>query len=272
MQNVDGYVRSLTELVEVEGIMTGNSMPIQTGQSDFNHTQMYYLKIATNGWNSTTATCQLQSRNSAKYIRCVKLKFQQDDYKVQVAIVTNWYAEVSAGAAFGMDFENPGSIPVNGYGTQGTLNATTASAFSVSNLTCRFSLPGQYLLSLGGTNTMENGRISVKGTSDGGRVMVNMNNLGCLPKDGIVHVEEGGTLVFSGGSGLGMSGPNVVSQNSSAKLRVHSGGILRKWAHDNSNSTVSKRKRFVTSDGAKLFVDGSGYLTANGSAFVLVFR
>lgn len=272
MQNVDGYVRSLTELVEVEGIMTGNSMPIQTGQSDFNHTQMYYLKIATNGWNSTTATCQLQSRNSAKYIRCVKLQLKQVDFKVQVAFVTNWYAEVSKGAAFGMDFENPGSVPVPDQYAPLTFSSNVPSSFSVSNLVCRFKLPGQYLLSLGGTNTMENGRISVKGTSDGGRVMVNMNNLGCLPKDGIVDVEEGGTLVFSGGSGLGMSGPASTSQNSSAKIRVHSGGILRKWAHDNSNSTVSKRKRFVTSDGAKLFVDGSGYLTANGSAFVLVFR
>ena len=258
MQNVDAYARSLTELVEVEGIMTGGSMPIKTSSAhpDYNHTQMWHLKVVTNGWNSITATCQLQSRNEGSYIRCVKLKFQQNDYKVQVAFVTNWYAQVANGATFGMDFENPGSIPVSGYPKQGTLNATTASYFSVSNLTCRFSLPGQYLLTLGGANSTENGRIVVKGTSDGGRVMVNMNNVGCLPQDGIVDVEEGGTLVFSGGSGLGMSGPNVVSQNSSAKLRVHSGGILRKWAHDNTNATASKRNHWAIYRAQDIFLDG----------------
>ncbi len=258
MQNVDAYARSLTELVEVEGMMTGGSMPIKTSSAhpDYNHTQMWHLKVVTNGWNSITATCQLQSRNEGSYIRCVKLKFQQNDYKVQVAFVTNWYAQVANGATFGMDFENPGSIPVSGYPKQGTLNATTASYFSVSNLTCRFSLPGQYLLTLGGANSTENGRIVVKGTSDGGRVMVNMNNVGCLPQDGIVDVEEGGTLVFSGGSGLGMSGPNVVSQNSSAKLRVHSGGILRKWAHDNTNATASKRNHWAIYRAQDIFLDG----------------
>ena len=258
MQNVDGYVRSLTELVEVEGIMSGNSMPEKTSSAhpDYNHTQMWHLKIATNGWNSITATCQLQSRNEGSYIRCVKLKLQQNDFRVQVVFVTNWYAKVSAGATFGMDFENPGSIPVTGYGKQGTLNATTASSFSVSNLTCRFSLPGQYLLTLGGANTVENGRIAVKGTSDGGRVMINMNNTKCLPKNGIVDVEEGGTLVFSGSSGTGMSGPDATSQNSSAKIRVHSGGILRKWAHDSTNSDTSKRNHWAIYRAQDIFLDG----------------
>ena len=258
MQNVDGYVRSLTELVEVEGIMTGGSMPVKTSSAhpDYNHTQMWHLKIVTNGWNAITATCQLQSRNEGSYIRCVKLKLQQADFKVQVAFVTNWYAKVAEGAAFGMDFENPGSIPVTGYATQKTLNATTASAFSVSNLTCRFTLPGQYLLTLGGANTMENGHIIVKGTSDDGRVMINMNNVGCLPENGIVDVEEGGTLLFSAGSGMGMSGPTVASQNSSAKLRVHSGGILRKWAHDSTNSQTSKRNHWAIYRAQDIFLDG----------------
>ncbi len=257
-QNVDNYIRSLTELVDVEGIMTGNAMPIKTDAShpDYNHTQMYHLKMVTNGWNDIEATCQLQSRNTDKWIRCVKLQFKQVDFKVQVAFVTNWYAIVSEGARFGMDFENPGTVPVNGYGKQGTLSATTAASFSVSNLTCRFSLPGQYLLSLSATNTMENGHLVVKGTSDGGRVMINMNNVGCLPKDGIVDVEEGGTLLFSAGSGVGMSEPGKKSQNSSAKLRVHAGGILRKWAHDNTNSSVSKRNHWAIYRAQDIFLDG----------------
>ncbi len=257
-QNVDNYIRSLTELVDVEGIMTGNAMPIKTDAShpDYNHTQMYHLKMVTNGWNDIEATCQLQSRNTDKWIRCVKLQFKQVDFKVQVAFVTNWYAIVSEGARFGMDFENPGTVPVNGYGKQGTLSATTAASFSVSNLTCRFSLPGQYLLSLSATNTMENGHLVVKGTSDGGRVMINMNNVGCLPKDGIVDVEEGGTLVFSAGSGVGMSAPDKKTQNSSAKLRVHAGGILRKWAHDNTNSSVSKRNHWAIYRAQDIFLDG----------------
>lgn len=258
LQNVDGYIRSLTELVDVEGIMTGNGMPIKTDAShpDYNHTQMHHLKMVTNGWNDIIATCQLQSRNTDKWIRCVKLQLKQVDFKVQVAFVTNWYAIVAEGARFGMDFENPGAVPVNGYGKQGTLNATTASSFSVSNLTCRFSLPGQYLLSLSATNKMENGRLVLKGTSDGGRVMINMNNVGCLPKDGTVDVEEGGTLLFSAGSGVGMSAPDKKTQNSSAKLRVHAGGILRKWAHDNTNSSVSKRNHWAIYRAQDIFLDG----------------
>ena len=258
LQNVDGSIRSLTELVDVSGIMTGNSMPIKTDAShpDYNHTQMHHLKMVTNGWNDIIATCQLQSRNTDKWIRCVKLQLKQVDFKVQVAFVTNWYAIVAEGARFGMDFENPGAVPVNGYGKQGTLTAATASSFSVSNLTCRFSLPGQYLLSLSATNTMENGRLVVKGTSDGGRVMINMNNVGCLPKDGIVDVEEGGTLLFSAGSGVGMSAPDKKTQNSSAKLRVHAGGILRKWAHDNTNSSVSKRNHWAIYRAQDIFLDG----------------
>ena len=257
MQNVDSYIRSLTELVEVEGIMTGTAMPITmtSAHPDYNHTQMYHLKVVTNGWNSITATCQLQSCNAPSYIRCVKLKLKQADYKVQVAFVTNWYAEVSAGAAFGMDFENPGSIPVTGYGPL-SISKNVPNSFSVSNLICRFSLPGQYLLTLSGANTVENGRIALKGALDGGRVMINMNNTKCLPKNGIVDVEEGGTLVFSGSSGTGMSGPDSKSQNSSAKIRVHPGGILRKWAHDSSNSDTSKRNHWAIYRAQDIFLDG----------------
>ena len=260
LQNVDGYIRSLTELVDVEGIMTGKQMPIVTKKSDYNHTQMYHLKIETNGWNDITATCQLQSRNNETSIRCVKLQLKQDGYNVQVAFVTNWYSYVSDGAAFGMDFENPGSVPVTGYQSL-SLNSTTGEAvpFSVSNLTCRFSLPGQYLLTLSKANTVEDGRIVVKGTSDGGRVMVNMNNVGCLPKDGIVDVEEGGTLVFSAGSGAGMNEPGKKSQNSSAKIRVHSGGILRKWAHDSTNATTSKRNHWAIYRAQDIFLDGGTF-------------
>ena len=254
LQNVDGYIRSLTELVEVEGIMTGKSMPIVTKKSDYNHTQMHHLKIATNGWNDITATCQLQSRNSDTMIRCVKLQLKQADFKVQVAFVTNWYSRVSDGATFGMDFENPGTVAVSGYGTQ-SLTASSAPSFSVSNLTCRFRLPGQYLLTLSKANTVENGRLVVKGTSDGGRVMINMNNGGCLPKDGIVDVEEGGTLVFSAGSGAGMNEPGKKSQNSSAKIRVHSGGILRKWAHT-STGTTANRNQWAIYRAQDIFLDG----------------
>lgn len=258
LQNVDGYIRSLTELVEVEGIMTGKSMPIVTKKSDYNHTQMHHLKIATNGWNDITATCQLQSRNSDTMIRCVKLQLKQADFKVQVAFVTNWYSRVSDGATFGMDFENPGTVAVSGYGTQ-SLTASSAPSFSVSNLTCRFRLPGQYLLTLSKANTVENGRLVVKGTSDGGRVMINMNNGGCLPKDGIVDVEEGGTLVFSAGSGAGMNEPGKKSQNSSAKIRVHSGGILRKWAHDSDNADKDKRNQWAIYRAQDIFLDGGTF-------------
>ena len=258
LQNVDGYIRSLTELVEVEGIMTGKSMPIVTKKSDYNHTQMHHLKIATNGWNDITATCQLQSRNSDTMIRCVKLQLKQADFKVQVAFVTNWYSRVSDGATFGMNFENPGTVAVSGYGTQ-SLTASSAPSFSVSNLTCRFRLPGQYLLTLSKANTVEDGRLVVKGTSDGGRVMINMNNVGCLPKDGIVDVEEGGTLVFSAGSGVGMNEPGKKSQNSSAKIRVHSGGILRKWAHDSTNASEEKRNHWAIYRAQDIFLDGGTF-------------
>ena len=259
-QNVDNgtsYIRALTDLVDVEGVMAGAYMGVVNPSTGFsNKATMYHLKVETNGWNDISATCQMQAQNEKSYIRCVKLKFQQSDFNVKVSFVTNYQAKVADGAAFGMDFDNPGSVPVSG-GTTSAITATTASkGYSVSNLTCRFSAPGEFLLTLSGANTVTDGRLVVKGTAGGGRATAVLNNVSGLPANGIVDVADGGALVFSGGAGTGMNGNDKTTQNSTAKLRVHAGGILRKWAHYVSSTASDKRSHWAIYRAQDIFLDG----------------
>ena len=214
---------SLLALTNVVGIMSGGSMPYKPAYKDA--CRMYHLNVTTNGGNSTVATCQLQSQNEASLLRCVKLKFEQSDYTIKVSLVTNWYSGFANGAYYGMDFENPGSVTVTGYARQSNLTPTTSSPFSVSNLVCRFSEPGGYNVTLGVANAMKDVRIVVKGTPDGGRAMAMLNNKDALPSGGIVDIEDGGVLMYV----ASLTGAGSTSQNTSVRIRVHSGGVLAKY-------------------------------------------
>jgi hypothetical protein len=101
-----------------------------------------------------------------------------------------------------------------------------AKPFSVSNLVCQFSRPGEYSMTINAQNpNWQSGRLVVEGKPDGTRIFANVNGPDRLPQNGIVEVRMGGTLNV----GNGTNGPGVSAQNNSVQIRVHRGGILRTY-------------------------------------------
>ena len=200
----------------------------------------HHWRFYTNGPTSY-ATVQMQGSNSTTMIRCTILKFMQnkpDSFNFSVSAITNLacytpletsaYPKGTAQGYFGMDFETETDTVgyYNKYGPNKQAATAKASPFSVSNLVCQFSRPGEYSMTLNITNTnWQNGRLVVEGKSDGTRIFANVNGGNRLPQNGIVEVREGGTLNV----GNGVGGPGISSQNNSVQIRVHRGGILRTY-------------------------------------------
>ena len=200
----------------------------------------HHWRFYTNGPVSY-ATVQMQGSNSINMIRCTILRFMQnkpDSFNFSVCAITNLacytpletnaYPKGTAQGYFGMDFETETDTVgyYNKYGPNKQGATDKASPFSVSNLVCQFSRPGEYSMTLNITNTnWQNGRLVVEGKPDGTRIFANVNGGNRLPQNGIVEVRMGGTLNM----GNGINGPGVSTQNNSVQIRVHRGGILRTY-------------------------------------------
>ena len=200
----------------------------------------HHWRFYTNGPLSY-ATVQMQGSNSTTMIRCTILKFMQnvpDSFYFSVCAITNLacytplekdaYPKGTAQGYFGMDFETEtdtvGYYDKYGPNKQGATDK--ASPFSVSNLVCQFSRPGEYSMTLNVTNVnWQNGRLVVEGKPDGTRIFANVNGGNRLPQNGIVEIREGGTLNM----GNSVGAPGTSSQNNSVQIRVHRGGVLRTY-------------------------------------------
>jgi len=197
----------------------------------------HHWRFYTNGPNSY-ATVQMQGSNSVNMIRCTILKFMQNKpgaFNFSVFAVTNLacYTPLQTGANkgdgyFGMDFEDPNVVNTKGFYNKYQVNngVTSASPFSISNLVCQFSRPGEYSMSINASNpNWKNGRLVVEGKPDGTRIFANVNGPERLPTNGVIEVRMGGTLNM----GNSVNGPSVGSQNNSVHYKVYRGGILRTY-------------------------------------------
>ena len=186
------------------------------------------------------ATVQMQGSNNTTMIRCTILRFMQnkpDSFNFSVCAITNLacYTPMASGANkgegyFGMDFEDPNAVNMKGFYNLYTRNSQPETyvpkPFSISNLVCQFSRPGEYSMSINANNpNWRNGRLVVEGKPDGTRIFANVNGPNRLPTNGVVEVRMGGTLNMGSGS----SGPGQSSQNNSVQIRVHRGGVLRTY-------------------------------------------
>ena len=217
-------------------IMCGGSMTLNA-PSMANPAVPCHWRFYTNGTVSY-ATVQMQGSNSTTMIRCTILRFMQnkpDSFNFSVCAITNFacYTPLQSGANkgdgyFGMDFEDPNVVNMKGfynlYNVNG--NTTAASPFSISNLVCQFSRPGEYSMTINGENpNWKNGRLVVEGKPDGTRIFANANGSNRLPTNGVVEVRMGGTFNMGNGS----NGPDKTSQNNSVHYKVYRGGILRTY-------------------------------------------
>ena len=112
---------------------------------------------------------------------------------------------------------------------------------------------------------------TLKFSLDGGALAAaagTANALGPLTvgaKGGGIALGEGATLSFEDSSATEWTaGENVV-------VSGFAEGAIR-FGTTESGLTNEQRRRFVTSEGGKLFVNGDGYLTAAAPAFVLMLR
>ena len=232
-----GLAHSIFDMTNVcPSIMCGGSMTLNA-TSLANPSVPMHLRFYTNGPLSY-ATVQMQGSNSASMVRCTILRFMQnkpDSFNFSVCAVTNLacYTPAATGSNkgdgyFGMDFEDPNAVNMKGFYNKYQVNngVTSASPFSVSNLVCQFSRPGEYSMTINVANTnWQGGRLVVEGKPDGTRIFANVNGENRLPQNGIVEVRMGGTLNM----GNGINGPSVSTQNNSVQIRVHRGGILRTY-------------------------------------------
>ena len=200
----------------------------------------HHWRFYTNGPNSY-ATVQMQGSNSTTMIRCTILKFMQNTpeaFNFSVCAITNLacytplekdaYTKGTAKGYFGMDFETETDTVgyYNKYGPNTKGATEKASPFSVSNLVCQFSRPGEYSMTLNASNpNWKNGRLVVEGKPDGTRIFANVNGPERLPTNGVIEVRMGGTLNM----GNSVNGPSVGSQNNSVHYKVYRGGILRTY-------------------------------------------
>ena len=219
------YAHSLLEMTNVECIIAGNSMPYKP---KWGSARMFHYKVTTNSHDSIFATCQFQGSNSVDSLRCLLLKFQQSGFAIKAYAVTNWACNFAEGAYLGMDFENPGDLEPYIYKKyNNTSSSTVGKPFTATNMVCRFSKPGEFLFKGMTTNRMSNGRLVVEGLSSGARMMYEITSLPGFPVNGDVDVKDGGTLILSGGR----STPNTSVTGDNARLRIHKGGRLLKYAN-----------------------------------------
>lgn len=219
-------------------IMCGQSMTLNE-ISRANPAAPCHWRFYTNGPLSY-ATVQMQGSNSTTMIRCTILRFMQnkpDSFNFSVCAITNLacYTPMASGANkgegyFGMDFEDPNAVNMKGFYNLYTRNSQPETyeprPFSISNLVCQFSRPGEYSMSINANNpNWRNGRLVVEGKPDGTRIFANVNGGERLPTNGVVEVRMGGTLNMGNGSG----GPSKSSQNNSVQIIVHHGGVLRTY-------------------------------------------
>ena len=226
--NIDqpsNYAHSLLEMTNVESIIAGNSMPYKPRCGP---AKMFHYKVTTNSHDSILATCQLQGSNTTDSLRCLLLKFQQSGYAIKAYAVTNWACSFADGAYLGMDFENPGDLEPYIYKQYNNTSTSTAGKpFTATNMLCRFSKPGEFLFKGITTNRMSNGRLVVEGLSANARMMYEITSVPGFPVNGVVDVKDGGTLILSGGR----STPNASATGDNARLRIHKGGRLLKYAN-----------------------------------------
>ena len=233
-----GLNHSIFDMTNIcPAIICGGSAPLQNDCPPKNIATPHYWRFYTNGPNSY-ATVQMQGSNSVNMIRCTILKFMQNQpgaFNFSVFAVTNLacYTPLQTGpnkgdGYFGMDFEDPNVVNTKGFYNKYQVNngVTTASPFSVSNLVCQFSRPGEYSMSINASNpNWRNGRLVVEGKPDGTRIFANVNGPERLPTNGVIEVRMGGTLNM----GNSVNGPSVGSQNNSVHYKVYRGGILRTY-------------------------------------------
>ena len=234
-----GLAHSIFDLTNIcPSIMCGGSMTLNE-ISRANPAAPCHWRFYTNG-PSSYATVQMQGSNSTTMIRCTILRFMQnkpDSFNFSVCAITNLacYTPAASGANkgegyFGMDFEDPNAVNMKGFYNLYTRNSQPETyvpkPFSISNLVCQFSRPGEYSMSINANNpNWRNGRLVVEGKPDGTRIFANVNGDERLPTNGVVEVRMGGTLNMGNGSG----GPSRSSQNNSVQIRVHRGGVLRTY-------------------------------------------